>query len=325
MVGAGFSADAAPRLWRMMGNMGGGNSGFWLDSHPSHAERERSLQLAATNLQPAYSQASAGMASVQVSSIDLSYVHDPWPTSPFKTYALTAEERAASALGNYRKGVEAFRSGQFEVAIEAFKASADEDLDERAMARLYGIYVTDRYVPKDENRAREYAERSAAKGFAPGIYALGDAALRKLGAAPFDQEASELFTLAHQRGFPTATYRLALLYVTGQGGVSRDPLKARQLAQLSAERNDAQGKSLYGAFLRDGIGGPADPTRGFQFIKEAVKAAPSNGFAQLQLGIAHEKGMGTPSNRQAALDAYRMSSAVGNQQAKDRLKTLTGE
>lgn len=325
MTGAGFSATASPRLWRMMANMGGGGSGFWLDSHPSHTERERSLQLAASNLQPAYSQSAASTAPVQVSSIELPYVSDPWPTSPFKTFALTAPELAATEPGNYRKYIEAFRSGQFELAMEALKASADDDLDERAMARLYGFFLTGKHVPKDDVRAREYAELSATKGFAPGIYALGDATLRKLGSAPFDLQASEIFTLAHQRGLPTATYRLALLHLSGQGGANRDALKARQLAQLSAERNDARGKSLYGAFLRDGVGGPADPMRGFQLIKEAVAAAPSNGFANLQLGIAYERGVGTNADRQAALEAYRKASAAGMQQAKDRLKALIGE
>lgn len=66
MAKAGFDPSMAARFWAMM--PGGGGSGTWFDSHPSHEERQGELRAMADRLRPVY-EAARGATEVRVTTI----------------------------------------------------------------------------------------------------------------------------------------------------------------------------------------------------------------------------------------------------------------
>lgn len=56
MAKAGFDPAAAVGLWRLLAQAGAGGEGYWLNTHPSHAEREAELTARARELAPVYAQ-----------------------------------------------------------------------------------------------------------------------------------------------------------------------------------------------------------------------------------------------------------------------------
>lgn len=312
---AGFDPQAVAQLWRRMEARGGGAAGLWLDSHPSHAEREQAMRVAAATLQPT-------RTAVPRHPLLDAPVPDPWPRSAFTSLALTDKDRADAVPGAYRRGFEAQRAGKFGEAMSAFVEAAENESDERAMTQLGDAYMGGRVVTRDSATAYQFYLRAARKGFAPAIFVLGDLAHRGVGRSVDIPEAIHMFQIARQRGVLRASARLALLLHLSAAGDLRDPTFARALAQEAADRNDDLGKAVLGAFLRDGVGGPPNPVRGVELLKEATATSPKLGYAQFQLAVAVERGQGTEANTALAIDLYRKALTLGATEARDRLKAL---
>lgn len=321
MARAGFDPSAVPQLWRKMSTSSGSGAGLWLDSHPSHAERERAMQVAAAALTPT-SPAAPILATAQYASIDLPAIADPWPRSQYSSLALTAQEQVAEIPSHFRRGLEAFKAGRQDEALAAWHQAVETDGDERAMAYIGDAYMVGRGVPKDSAKAYEYFQRSASKGLTVAIHMLGEMAAQGSGNRQEPLEARNMFILAHHRGFTRSSARLGLMYLAGTANVSRDVPKGLQLAQWAAERNDPLGKSVYGAMLRDGTGITADPARAFVLLKEGADALPTNGYANYQLAVTYERGLGVTTDKDAAIAGYRRALAAGVTLARDKLKAL---
>ena len=65
------------------------------------------------------------------------------------------------------------------------------------------------------------------------------------------------------------------------------------------------GQGLFGAMLRDGVGGPADVDRAGQMLRAAIDANPPIGFAQYQLALTYDHGTGNLSDRELAGEYLR--------------------
>lgn len=321
MVRAGFDPAAVPKLWQLLASRGNGGGGVWLDSHPSHEERTRAMELAAARLVP---QAAQGDSRIRhlLAGLGLPAVDDSLPRSRYTDFSLTTADKDGQLGSRYRQGLEAARSGKLEDSMAPLQLAAEEDGDERALSLLGDAYLQGKGVLRDETKAIEYWERAASSGFGPAFFALGEASLRGSVRKRNPQEALRLFTLAHERGVARATARLGMLYLGTSDGIKRDASLARRLAQLAVELNDPLGKSLYGALLRDGVGGPSDQVEGFSYLKAGADALPNNGYANYQYGIALERGAGAPVDKSAAVAAYRKAFAAGATIAKDRLTAL---
>jgi len=204
MVRAGFDPGAVPKLWRTMESRNEGGDGLWMSSHPSHDERERSMQALAVAL----AAPSVFPAPTQFANLEFR-VNDPYPPTRFNSLELTAEELAAPTPSAYRRGMEAQRIGRLEEAAAAFAQSVQLEQDERAMVQLGYAYSLGLGIAKDGFKARGYYLQAAEKGFSQGIFMLGDAASRGTGRSVDHDEAARLFALSRQRGWWEAPARLA--------------------------------------------------------------------------------------------------------------------
>ena len=77
-----------------------------------------------------------------------------------------------------------------------------------------------------------------------------------------------------------AAFNLARIFYTGFEGARRDDQKARRYFGQAARAGHAQSQANYGFFLREGIGGPADPDEGQRWLRTAAEAGNSLGQAQ---------------------------------------------
>jgi Zn-dependent protease with chaperone function len=317
MANAGFDPSGSARLWARMESLGGGRGGFWMDTHPSSEERRQTLQAAAVQLAPLAAQR---QREALLAWASMPRVADSSPVSPYLSLALTAEEASTETPNAYRRGLDAHKVDRTEDAVAAWWEAAQRN-DPRAYVQLAGIYLTGKGVEKNVTLACQYMEQSAALGFTPAFQSFGEMTLSGTCAKGGSAEAVRLLTIAHQRGWTGATARLGMMHATGNG-VTRDIGKGRAFAQVAAERGEPLGKSLYGAMLRDGAGGTADPARGTALLKEAVDLAPGLGFAQYQLAVSYEGGIGVDTDKTMAIAGYRRALGAGVTGARAKLQAL---
>jgi TPR repeat protein len=128
----------------------------------------------------------------------------------------------------------------------------------------------------------------------------------------------------------------AALLDQARGLIEKDPAKARALVERAAQSNDPEALNHLGAFVGQGIGGPADPDkataileraaargsngarlslghmlirqdsdadrrRGFKFLEQAYADPKAKGFAAKGLGIAYAFGYGVPRDTDRAV------------------------
>ena len=267
MAKAGFDPAGGVRIWQLMAQRkgAGASSGVWLDSHPSHPEREQAMAAAAAELRPVYlANARPASAVAQLAAVP----DDPYPRSAYAGYVPTAEEVAAATA--YARAHAAVTAGRF-AASESLLLEAAAAGDERAMAMLGSLNASGELRGVDDVSAGYYYQRAASKGFGPALRGLALQALHGRGRAQDEAEAVRLLRLADARDDWRATATLGLLSLQGQG-VAKNPAAARSLAERAAAQGDALGKAVLGELLRDGEGGPAEPEKGAALLQEAAAA-----------------------------------------------------
>lgn len=313
MAKAGYDPQGAARIWRELMRVSRfASTGVWLDTHPSHPEREQALGALATQLQPVYLAAARPGGAAPVD--------DPYPRSAYTSFAPAPPERAAGFA--YVRGHDAMLQRDYAQAEPALHEAAHAG-DERALTMLADLHAGLIAGRQDQAAATQLLQQAAAKGFGPALRRLAVAALMGAGRPMDPAEGIRLLGYAAERADPRAQALLGFHYASARH-VIRDLARARALAQASADAGDALGKALLGQMMRDGDGGPADPARGFALLQEAAGAEAQMAWAKYQLGLSHERGLGTAVDRDQALAHYEEAAAGGVVAADDRAKALRG-
>lgn len=318
MAAAGYDPASAVRFWQLMANQTR-STGLWAGTHPPAGEREAAMDTLARSLAATY-------AANKLSPRGLPQYPDPFPAARYPGFEPTAVEVAAQT--SYVRGRQAYKdksdSKNFAAALALLNQAADSttDADERAMTLLGDVFqygLGGQAV--DAARAQTHYTRAAAKGFGPAIGSLGLMAFNGTGGKAMPKnvpEARRLFVLADSRGDAHSAAALGMMHMEGVG-FAKDTFRARELAQRAADGGDLLGQALMGVLLRDGLGGMAEPTRGFALLTQAAATLP---WASYQLGVAYEKGTGTTASKDKAIAAYEVARTGGVTAADDRLKFL---
>ena len=310
MAQAGFDPDAASRLWFKMGQAAQGGSGIWLSTHPSHQERAQFLQEAANQYRGVY-------AASRPRPKPLPEVQDPFPTSRFATTDPVPAEMSDSSNA-YRLAIDLHKAAKYADALTGFSELAASG-DERAIGFL-GLYAEqERGQSINFEKARASYWAAASKGFGPAMFALGQMSLTGRGTPKDPNEAGKYFTLGAKRGYGQAYAALAFLYLEDQP-FGKDQLTARAHAEKASDLGSPIGKALFGALLRDGIGGSTDSAKSFSLIQQAaITRLP---WALHQQAVSYERGMGVGLNQSLAIESYRQAAAAGFALSRRRLETL---
>lgn len=162
----------------------------------------------------------------------------------FCMFLLTGAVHAApidDALRQYDGGQYEVAAGQLAPLAEGGNAVAQE--------RLAVMYFYGRGVPEDEDKALQWARRSADQGnldamyFIGNMYVFGDR-LPKSVQDP-DQEAARWYFEAARKGHADAEYGLGLLFLAGKG-VVQDQEEAMRWIRSAADHGHAGARSFLG-------------------------------------------------------------------------------
>lgn len=141
-----------------------------------------------------------------------------------------------------------YDGGQFEAAAQQLAPLA-EGGNPVAQERLAIMYFYGRGVPEDEEKALQWARRSADQGnldamyFIGNMYVFGDK-LPKAVQDP-DQEAARWYFEAARKGHAEAEYGLGLLFLAGKG-VVQDQEEAMRWIRSAADHGHPGARSFLG-------------------------------------------------------------------------------
>lgn len=178
----------------------------------------------------------------------------------------------------------------------------------------------DQLDAKDQAEATTIFRYSAEIGSASAMNNLGVQYARGRGDLQQDfQKAREWYERSAAKGYPKATENLAFLYFNG-AGVERDLDKARMLFTQAAEKGFASSMHKLGLIHLDGLGVPHDPTQAWQWLEKAAEKdyAP----ALFDIGRLYENGIGKPQDLQKAVEWYEKAAEKGGTRAMLRLGVL---
>ncbi len=235
----------------------------------------------------------------------------------------------ASATEAYRQGKKAIKSDQPAVALPAFEYAAARGVL-GAQLKLARLYAAGEVIAKDDGKAfsyyRQIADQQAdifprspiAKYVAEAFVALGQYHLDGIPAASLSanpRRAAGLFRhAASYFGDAEAQYRLARLYLSGQGVNQNTALAANWLV-AAAKKQHAASQAALGELLWRG---------------EGLRQRPARGLALITLAHANAKASGKASGKapqwieQLYAEVIRTSDAATRKRAQAMLPQLGG-
>jgi uncharacterized protein len=200
---------------------------------------------------------------------------------------------APTPLEAFKSGTQALRQGRTGQAIAELEYAADQGVP-GAIWKLGRIYADGDGVPADKARAYEYFRRLTmthaddssgtlnARYVSNAFVALGQYYMEgipdRFEADP--NRAREMFRYAAAYfADPEAQYHLGRLYLSGTGGVHRDPIQAARWLNLAAEKGDHRAQALLGEMMFKGDAISRHPSRGlFWLIMAKDGAGPDEGW-----------------------------------------------
>ena len=166
---------------------------------------------------------------------------------------------------------------------------------------------TEKIVPENAINACELAAK-AAPNDARIAMQLGRA---YEAAKNFDRARIHYFE-AYQNGSAQAAANLALLYLSGRGGLPKNEVEAVRLSKVAAGQGNAQGQNGLGYLFQEGRGGlPKDDVEAARLFK--LSADQGYPPAQNNLGRFYQAGRGgLPKDDHEAVRLYRLAADQGN-------------
>ncbi len=179
-----------------------------------------------------------------------------------------------------------FNSQQFETAFDTCLPLADQG-DLAAQVNVGRMYMMGYGVQEDALKAIEYLKKAANQGHIQSAYAVGAMLTTGEMIPPNYEEALPWIRIASLGGSPDAKDLLSLYYLQGLGGVEIDKEKAFQSMEIAAS-----------------MGRPA---------------------SIFKLATFYEQGIGTPINKEKALEQYQKASQAGYLPATQYLQSPQGK
>jgi TPR repeat protein len=238
-------------------------------------------------------------------------------------------------------------------AISYLKSAADSN-NASAMYWLGYIYETGEGITKNQETASHYFLASANNGDSRAKVEIGYRYLYGIGGISKDfKQAKQILEAAANEESPEAFFWLARMYESGMG-VFKSPSKAAEYYLKGAKLGDNDCKYNIGLCYRYGYGTNESITFALVYLKQASENGingataelgniylekmeyklaleystkaynndPENTRALNDLGYIYYKGRGVKQDKARGLDFYRKAVALGDEEAKEFLKTI---
>lgn len=182
--------------------------------------------------------------------------------------------------GDFDKGIEAYQSGNYEIALAELEPLAIEG-----------------------NHIAQY--------FAANLYFEGAGTLRDI------PRAIELFKMASAQNVADAQYALGYIYFNGARGVEVDQEEALKWFKMSAERGLTIGQFNLGKMYQNGLGGPVDYKSALYWYHQAAEQGLFQ--AQSNIGLMYAKGLGVTADNEMAIKWYLEAARQGDGFAQNNI------
>jgi hypothetical protein len=174
-------------------------------------------------------------------------------------------------------------------------------------------------MPRDQDKAVELYQESAASGYSPAQFSLGVSYELGQGVSKDIGRAVELYQQAANQGNSDAICKLAFLYQSGKG-VPKDIGKAIELYGKSSALGNAFSEFMLGQMYEQGNSAPKDVAKAIECYRKA--ADMGNLQAQMKLGDMYEHGTGVTQDIDMAIEYYGRAANKGYGPAKRKIDQL---
>lgn len=173
------------------------------------------------------------------------------------------------AFGDTDAGIEAFKAGNYEKALEELKPAAESG-DAEAQFYLARMYDHGMEVPKDSSVAYRWYLRAAEAGLPEAQATVGYSLDEGIGVERDDMEAAVWYRRAGKQGHVIAQRNLGLMYQKGEG-VDFDEGKAARWFRRAAEQGDAVAQTELGHAYWMGYGVESDKREALDLLRSAAE------------------------------------------------------
>ena len=129
-----------------------------------------------------------------------------------------------------------------------------------------------------------------------------------------------LVTPAAERGNAASQVLLAVAYLNGDGGLTRDSAKAAYWFEQAAIQGNAYAERRLGDLYAQGLGVPVNPKLAFDWSLKAANRGEVE--AQLKIGKMYQEGVGVGKNVDRAIYWFQRAATEGNAEAQYLLGRL---
>ena len=170
------------------------------------------------------------------------------------------------------------------------------------------------YVKKDEAKAQELMTKAADAGIPAAEFNHAQWLVEKDPGEKGTQEALPYYERAADAGIADAQYALSQIYRNSAGIPDAKRKKARYWLERAARAGYDTAQLDLGIWLIDGVDGPVDYARGFEWMKRAAEGG--NVMAENRLAHLYRNGIGTKQDRLKAAAWYIVARRAGLQDNK---------
>jgi TPR repeat protein len=178
-----------------------------------------------------------------------------------------------------RDGVEAYRNGDFQAALQEFRDGAQAG-DMRAQYNLGVMLLKGAGIARDAQAALDWYRRSAEQGYAAAQHGLGVMYYRGNGVAEDHEQAAKWFVKAAEQDFAQAQLNLGVMYFTGRG-VPKDGAEVVKWITLAAAKGLAEAQYRLGAMYDKGMIFRADRIEAARWYEKAAEQGHEKGGVRL--------------------------------------------
>ena len=226
---------------------------------------------------------------------------------------------SAKDLGKIAKRADAaYARQEYAKAAPLYQQLADSG-QAGAMAELGFLYLSGRGVARDDAQAVAWLRKAAENGNATAMDNLGSMYSQGRGVSQDDAQAVDWYRKAAENDNPTGMTNLGLMYKNGRG-VAQDDAQAVAWFRKAADKGGPTGMALLGGGYATGQGVAQDDAQAVAWIRKAAEKGEPTGM--LFLGAMYEEGQGVAQDDTQAVAWYRKAAALGNEDAKERLKSM---
>jgi uncharacterized protein len=137
---------------------------------------------------------------------------------------------------DYYKGLDAYGSGDYALALEEFNALAKQE-NARGQFMLGVMYGSGAGVPKDNTEAAKWYRLSAQQGYSYAQHNLGFMYYNGRGVMKDYSKAAKWLRLSAKQGYSTSQFNLGVMYEDGDG-VIKDNVTAHMWYNISSANGD---------------------------------------------------------------------------------------